>query len=166
MGRSPGSLPAPDRHGCLAGQRIGAQRSFRRRLIGAIPVVRTALSPGYLVTRTWSSPGLTMLDGRRLTLWCTRPSATTLSVTTTLPESSSGTTCRYDRARHTLDGHASYRLVDHSSPTVAVGLAAISYYSPVTVTGTLELALVPLPNWPSRLWPQHLAVPLISLAHV
>ena len=37
--------------------------------------------------------------------------------------------------------------------------------SPVTATGVVVLVVVPLPNWPEMLLPQHLAVPFANVAH-
>ena len=36
---------------------------------------------------------------------------------------------------------------------------------PLTTTGVDELVVVPFPNWPSPLLPQHLAVPFANNAH-
>ena len=45
------------------------------------------------------------------------------------------------------------------------GYALVPELRPLTVTGVVERALVPLPNWPKVFWPQHLTVPSVDTAH-
>src|SRR5213592_4235873 len=48
-----------------------------------------------------------------------------------------------------------------NSPPAATAVAELI---PVTATGTLELVVVPLPNWPKKFTPQQFTAPLASNA--